>query len=362
MSKEYNSKAMDINFELLQARVLDAIEHTNLAELHKALESIEGPTICVGSGGSKVTSAFVAKILENKNSCAVRECLPNELRFLNKAAYQNVFMSSYSAENLGVKTAFDNNLKHYLLTAKEAPEGTVGLEYKTNMEREDSFIAIAGTLIPMAIMLTYYCGKENAIEAIKQTFKKTEQEIANVKLCNENAYDIMTDGMFSSAATFLESTMVEGALGTPTISEKYDYVHGRSTTAHVDKDRALIYLLGQKTELDDMMLTLAKKTLYKDKMTVVKVENEDPILADFEMTVKSMYLCQKLAHQKQIDLSMMSGADGERMNFKPSPVKYAQSLTELEPEGKKWNEEFVSFNGKTNEGNVTKFLEQLPKK
>ena len=57
--------SMIYNFNLLKERILDTLKLTNL---NNKLQKIKGPTICIGSGGSKVVADFASVVLKHKNS------------------------------------------------------------------------------------------------------------------------------------------------------------------------------------------------------------------------------------------------------------------------------------------------------
>ena len=58
---------MHDNFKLLEERVLDSLEKTDLERIKYHLERIKSPTITTGVGGSSVVSNYTAKVLSTKN-------------------------------------------------------------------------------------------------------------------------------------------------------------------------------------------------------------------------------------------------------------------------------------------------------
>ena len=58
--------SMNYNFNLLKERTLNTFTTSRL------LKKVKGPTICVGSGGSKVVASFASTLLNTKNNCPTK--------------------------------------------------------------------------------------------------------------------------------------------------------------------------------------------------------------------------------------------------------------------------------------------------
>ena len=69
---------MHDNFKLLEKRVLDSLEKTDLERIKYYLERIKTPTITTGVGGSSVVSNYAAKVLEKKKSKVEEEKIKKE--------------------------------------------------------------------------------------------------------------------------------------------------------------------------------------------------------------------------------------------------------------------------------------------
>ena len=112
-------------------------------------------------------------------------------------------------------------------------------------------------------------------------------------------YEIFSGYDTSTASKYLESTMTESGIGIPIVHDKYGYCHGRSTLS-INYNNIAIYL-NRDTELDKLLIEELKK-YYKD-VIVISSEEKDPVKADFDMLVQSMYLTKYIAQTKQKDLS-----------------------------------------------------------
>lgn len=279
------------NFNMLSNRVQDSLTETNLEETRKVLSTIKEPTIITGVGGSKVVAVFTSKILAQKNGIISVPLEPRDLIYQPTTGYSNILACSYSGNNFGVETSFNNSLNKYLLSSTKV-EGVTGIEYKTSLPKEHSFISLAATLIPMTIMLDYYLdGNAQVVEEIFRT------EVPSIN--ESKVYEIMSGYDTSTAHTYLESTMLEAGISIPIVHDKYSYCHGRSTTSY-HNNHSLIYF-DKDTELDKLMLDELQE--YYKKIIILKSKYSDPIIDDYYLTLQSMLLTKKLAELQQKDLS-----------------------------------------------------------
>ena len=282
---------MKDNFNLLANRVEDALSSTNLEETRRTLKSIKDPTIVTGVGGSKVVAVFTSKILAKKNGIIVEALEPRDTIYKPLSGYKNVLACSYSGTNYGVETSFQNSLNKYLLSATQAA-GLTNITYQTTLPKEDSFISLAASLIPMSIMLDYYL--DGNTEVIKEILSSNSPDIKP-----SSVFEIMSGYDTSTAHTNLESTMLEAGLSLPIVHDKYSYCHGRSTTSY-HNEHSLIYF-DKNTELDNLMLD--ELTKYYNQIIRLKSKYQDPIVDDYFLTFQSIILTKLLAEQTQKDLS-----------------------------------------------------------
>lgn len=290
---------MKYNFEKLKERVLDTLRFSNVS---KQLQKIKGPTICVGSGGSKVVADFAALVLNTKNNCSVKVSDPRDVLYENLAPYKNLFVCSYSGNNHGVNILSSLKIKKHLLTYKEGKKENYNtLSCISTLDKEMSFISLAATLMPMSILLSYYLNKDIS-DLIEEMFNRVQ----NQKFVIKNTllpFEVMSGNDTSSPQVYLDSTFVESGLNTITTHSKYDFCHGRSTLAYT-KESNLIYLISNKKELDDLLLTNLENR-YSSIITL-QSDYEDPIIANFHLTLQVMYLTEYLATKQNIDLSIVN--------------------------------------------------------
>lgn len=295
---------MNENFDLLVGRVLYCLDKSNLEKISDSLKRIKDATICCGVGGSLVVTDFMTKILNEKNDIVTKRCESRDMLYINKRPYKNVVCCSYGGMNFGVNVAFNNDFEKYLFSAKPR-DGVNNITYNS-CDIEKSFIALAATLMPMAILLSYYLdGNHKVITDILNDTK-----IPSVS--SNKVFEVMSGCDTSSASTFIDSTFTESGIAIPIIHDKYDFCHGRSTTSYKNSN-SLIFFNGD-TKLDKIMLEEVYK--YYDEVIRLDYKYEDPIVNDFYLTYKSMLLSKRLAEEVGCDLSNVNYSPIARKLYK----------------------------------------------
>lgn len=287
---------MHDNFKLLEERVLDSLEKTDLERIKYHLEKIKTPTITTGVGGSSVVSNYAAKVLGKKNGIIAEHQEPRDMLYKQLNGYENVLACSYGGKNYGVDTSFSNDLKKYLLSINPSSDELVtNLTYNASIDSEDSFISLAATLMPMSIMLAYY--NDNDISVIKEILKTAREYHIDM----DKVYEILSGYDTSTAALYLESTLAEAGLASPVVHDKYSYCHGRTTLSY-HHDNSLIHF-NKSTELD--RLYQEELPQYYNGIITIDSKFNDPIIDDFYLTYQAMLLTKKMAEETGRDLSRM---------------------------------------------------------
>lgn len=266
----------------------------NIDEKLDIFKSINGATICIGVGGSKVVAKYAEKVLAKKNKLIAITMEPHSFLHYDYSLYENIFIVSHSGKNYGVKACLDNNLNSYLLSTRKSnikDENIINYD----MPNRHSFISISDTIIPMAILLKYYLGNKFS-KTLDKIFASIDKTLSLENSTNINIYT----GFDSEAASFfLESTLIESGLNTPIVNYKYDYCHGRSTI-NKNHDKEAILLGYDKTDLDKTLLNVLNKSM--KRIVVLKKISQDDIINDFYFTLSSVYITANLAKNKHIDL------------------------------------------------------------
>ncbi len=287
-------KNMKVNFDFLKERVVDSLDHSDLEFIRSELSKLSDATIFSGVGGSSVVSEFGAKVINKKNGIITVNMEPRDFIYSNSNLFKNVVSCSYSGNNYGVELSFLNSLKKYLLSNNSFDDNNVtNLTYSTTIDKERSFISLGATLIPVSILMDYYLEGNNNL--IVDLIKEVNFDF-DIK---SDIYEIFSGRDTSTAAKYLESTMVESGIGIPIVHDKYSYCHGRSTLG-VSYDCSAIYY-NRNTEFDKIMLEELKK--YYKTIIIIDSKFQDQVLDDYYMLIQSMYLTKYIANKKSKDLS-----------------------------------------------------------
>ena len=97
---------MEQNFNLLQERVLDTLEKSDLLAIKQQLKNIKGNTVLVGAGRSSVVSTFASKVLGISNVKSSRD-----LNYMNLDNIDNIIIFSYSGKGYVIENILDKNKK-----------------------------------------------------------------------------------------------------------------------------------------------------------------------------------------------------------------------------------------------------------
>lgn len=275
-------------FASLNEKVFDAIETSDLENIFKTLDSIEGPTLVCGVGGSSVVGTFLAKVLREKKNDIVTFAFPRDIKYMNLSGYKNVIAISYSSSNVGVDVCFNNNLNKYLLSTKPR-DGVNNMIYK--MKQELSYVSIAATLVPLTIALLYY---KNDLALVKEVLSNT----ITTDSC-ANRYEVMTGHETVTASIMLESCIVESGIGACVVHDKYNYCHGRINLSYFDKSDLIFFRMNN--DLDSLFDE--KLRSHFNKVITIDRKYDDNVINDYYATYLSLKLVESIAINKGLDFS-----------------------------------------------------------
>ena len=284
---------MYTNLDKMLPRILDTLNKTNLEFIFKELSNIKGPTIVTGVGGSSVVGEYLAKVLNKKNHIIAEFKFPRELLLTDLSEYENVISISYSGRNIGVDASFNNNLKKYLLSGSTR-EGVTNLQYVVEDE-EFSFVSMAGTMIPLSIILMYYLNDLDLIRDILSIRKEFNIDDSLI-------YEVLTSEKSKGACAMLESTLVEGSLGALIIHEKYNYCHGRTLFNHFNPNTSTLIYMEDDSALDSLFKDNLFST-YKNVITIDK-KYDDDVVDDYYKSFMCLLLCMQISEKQGKDMSI----------------------------------------------------------
>lgn len=295
---------MYVNLNKMLPRVLDTLKKTDLDYIFNELEKIKGPTIVTGVGGSSVVGEFLAKVLNKKNHIIAEFKFPRELLLTDLSGYENVISISYSGRNIGVDASFKNDLKKYLLSGN-IKEGVTNLQYVVDDE-EYSFVSMAGTMIPLSIVLMYYYKDLDLIKDILTTRKEFNIDDSLI-------YEVLTSEKSKGACAMLESSLVEGSLGALIIHEKYNYCHGRTLFNHFNPNKTTLIYMEEDSALDDLF----KENLFDTYKNVITIDKkyEDDVIDDYYKIFMCLLLCMQLSKKQGKDMSMKIPPDVSELMY-----------------------------------------------
>ena len=291
-------KLTDYNYDVLESRIKYSLQNTS-STFYSDLENIKGNTLITGVGGSKIVAIFLKKVLETKNEilCEVEEL--DRIQYKNKNQYQNIIVVSASGNNFGVKQVLEYKIPNkYLLTSNKKKKKDTHLLTYEMVEKEDSFISLANTLVPIANLVHYYTDNKR-IE--NKTNEKEYLKNIDINLDFEVMYDYESD----VTANFLESTFIEAGLGNLILHDKYSYCHGRSTLAGKRKSN-LIYLLSKNSDLDKELLE--NVPLVYPNILLLESKEKDHVLADYDLLKQAYSFIYQLSKVTKKDLSKVKYA------------------------------------------------------
>ncbi len=300
---------MEQNFNLLYERVIDTLDNSDLLAIKQQLESIKGNSVLVGAGGSSVVSTFASKALGIPNIKSSRD-----LNYINLKDIDNIIVFSYSGQGYVIENLLDKNKNIYLFTNGDNNyENVETIKYDSTIKREYSFISLASTLMPMAI-LYQYANNGLSLPQLKSITEDMFYKAKDINIHHNRVYEILTGYDSMTAAKFLETTFVESGIAIPVLHDKYDYCHGRTTLSYKSNNGLILFDSGK--ELDDLLFH-DLKAYYTEIVKIDKFYSNDCVIDnDFYATICSMYLAKKLAENKGMDLSKVDYSPMVRKLYK----------------------------------------------
>jgi len=299
---------MYYNFDMIMPRLVDSFDHLDIEHANSVLSSIEHNCLCIGTGGSNSVAHFASVVLEHVNGIIALSKEPREVIHMNLndkhgyGKYRHLLGITYGNSNYGINEAKKMIEQSHLITTNSTSKSDIC--YKGSLPNERSFISLASTIIPMSILLKYFlkADKNELLDLMGKMYLNASEFEYDFNFNGETPlFEIMSGEDSYVASKVLESTIVEAGLGIPVVHEKYSYCHGRSTFTYHNKNSNLIYLINDETNLDNHLLTVLKE-LYKNVVVIHSKEN-DYVIGEFDLALKSLFLCKIIAEQQKKDLS-----------------------------------------------------------
>ncbi|MBQ6560541.1 MAG: hypothetical protein IJL85_06920 [Erysipelotrichaceae bacterium] len=277
-------------FATMIEKVNYALEKSDLSAIFEQLSRIDGPTLVTGSGGSSIVAIYLAKVLQKKNGIIADFCPCRDIAYRPLDGYKNIIAVSYSGNNLGVKLSFNNGLNHYLFTGNPRQD-VHNIVY--TMPVEHSYVSINATIIPLSILFLYYLDDKELLEKLLQS---------DISYTSENTqYEVLSGYETQTAATLLESSIIEAGIGTCIVHDKYNYCHGRINITR--RSQADMILFTSHNELDDTIQNVVSR--YYERIFLFERKYDDDLINDFYLSALSLKLVRNIAETIHVDLSDM---------------------------------------------------------
>ena len=317
-------KRCSINVNHLEKRIMNAVNSSAYDRLLKIDFESFNHSIFVGTGGSYAGAKFSAKLINHLYGTNTIALYPRDLYYRNNHSIDAVFLFTYSGttNDLIVSSSFIGDNKKYIITKGElqnvvaktgiSKNNIVSYRTNTNKGKERGFLSFEGALAPASLFLKLYFEKKSrndvedfmrdSINYWKNYFDKYFKE--NKKVLKEflkegNSFNIFTGDFTESAASDLESKIIESGIYNCLIHEKKNFSHGRFINYEHLSHKKNIYFKQKTTSLYEKKLL---EYLEKDENLIIE-SRYDGILCEYDLLVASQYLIYYISNFLNIDIS-----------------------------------------------------------
>ena len=317
-------KRCSINVNHLEKRIMNAVNSSAYDRLLKIDFESFNHSIFVGTGGSYAGAKFSAKLINHLYGTNTIALYPRDLYYRNNHSIDAVFLFTYSGttNDLIVSSSFIDDNKKYIITKGElqnvvaktgiSKNNIVSYRTNTNKGKERGFLSFEGALAPASLFLKLYFEKKSrndvedfmrdSINYWKNYFDKYFKE--NKKVLKEflkegNSFNIFTGDFTESAASDLESKIIESGIYNCLIHEKKNFSHGRFINYEHLSHKKNIYFKQKTTSLYEKNLL---EYLEKDENLIIE-SRYDGILCEYDLLVASQYLIYYISNFLNIDIS-----------------------------------------------------------
>ena len=320
-------KRCNININNLEKRIINAINSNAYEKLKTVNFSNRKNYLFVGTGGSFAGSKFSAKIINNLYGSNTIALLPRNVYYRNNDNIDNVFLFTYSGttNDLLVGTSLIDNDKKFIITKGEiqkvvtktniSKKNVISYRANTNKGKERGFLSFEGALAPASLFLKLYFEKnsdddletfiKNSINYWKNYFEeyfKNNKKSLKDFLKKGSCFNIFTGDFSESAATDLESKIIESGVFNCLIHEKKNFSHGRFINYEHLSDKKNIYFKSKS------ICTYEKRLLdyLQHDYNIIIESRYDGILCEYDLLVASQYFVYFISNFLDIDISKPS--------------------------------------------------------
>ena len=320
-------KRCNININNLEKRIINAINSNAYEKLKSINFSSRKNYLFVGTGGSFAGAKFSAKIINNLYGSNTITLLPRNVYYRNNDNVDNVFLFTYSGttNDLLVGTSLLDNDKKFIITKGEiqkvvtktniSKKNIISYRTNTNKGKERGFLSFEGALAPASLFLKLYF-ENNSNEDLEAFIKNSinywknyfEEYFKNNKKSLKDffkkgsCFNIFTGDFSESAATDLESKIIESGVFNCLIHEKKNFSHGRFINYEHLSDKKNIYFKSESISTYENRLL----DYLQNDYNIIIESRYDGILSEYDLLVASQYFIYFISNFLDIDISKPS--------------------------------------------------------
>lgn len=317
-------KRCNININNLETRIINAINSNAYDKLVKVDFKNLNNSIFVGTGGSFACANFASKLINHLYGINTIALYPRDLYYRNDDSVNLVFLFTYSGttNDLIVSTSLIDNNNKYIITKGElqkvitktgiSKNNVISYRTDTNKGKERGFLSFEGALAPASLFLKLYFEHKlrNDIEDFirdsinywknyfQKYFKENKNELKEFLKTGSN-FNIFTGDFTESAASDLESKIIESGIYNCLIHEKKNFSHGRFINYEHLSHNKNIYFKQKNTSLYEEKLL---EYLENDQNLIIE-SKYNGILCEYDLLVSSQYLMYYISNFLDIDIS-----------------------------------------------------------
>lgn len=317
-------KRCNININNLEARAINAINSSAYQKLAQIDFEYSNNCLFIGTGGSFAGAQFSSKLINHLYGLNTLALYPRDAYYRNKTHVDHVFLFTYSGTTSDVlmSTNLLDNKKIYMITKGELqkvvtksgiPKANI-LSYRTasNKGKERGFLSFEGAISPASLFLRLYFEKNgrNDIESFirdcinywKNYFNQYFQEnkkILKTFLSEGSIFNIFTGDFTESAASDLESKIIESGIYNCLVHEKKNFSHGRFINyEHLSSSKNIYFKQKTTSPYEKELL----QYLLKGENLIIE-SRYDGILCEYDLLIASQYLIYYISNFLNIDIS-----------------------------------------------------------
>ena len=317
MRDRYSEETI-VNFNKLEERIM-AVNNEKMCKASGVKNMLISllteckPTLVMATGGSKVIAYYLQAILESLG--IITEVIePIDYYYKkNLDCFNNLIVISASGKTNGIKDAIENFTGNkFLITEKEHNLDVQIIAWGNDLyQKEKSFISLATSLVPMALMLDAinYLDSEidirNVNYKINNVLSKSVSKISdlNINFKDTSLIQVMSGYDTKTSGYVLESNLVETGLASCVVHDKGAYCHGRSNLFYQNPDSYMIYLMHEKSELDDLLINVLREQYKNILLFDTSDLEENYYFKEYYLTLQMYYLSKKIAGDKNMELT-----------------------------------------------------------